>query len=189
MTLFGTAGIRGSVVETVTPELALAVGRAAGRDGTEFVVARDGRQTGTALAAAMEAGLESAGTDVRRAGQLPTPALAYASQGRRGVMVTASHNPPTDNGLKLFVDGQEYDSVAENRIEERVATDHDPVEWDQWGDSTAIDVLSNYRETVTDYAKEVGSTLDGLRVVVDCGNGTASVATPQVLRALGADVV
>src|SRR6056297_259285 len=120
MTLFGTAGIRGSAVETVTPELALAVGRAAGRDDTEFVVARDGRETGTALAAAMEAGLESAGTDVRRAGQLPTPALAFASQGRRGVMVTASHNPPTDNGIKLFVDGKEYDSAAEARIEDRV---------------------------------------------------------------------
>src|SRR6056297_1988577 len=123
MTLFGTAGIRGSAVETVTPELALAVGRAAGRDDTEFVVARDGRETGTALAAAMEAGLESAGADVRRAGQLPTPALAFSSQGRRGAMLTASHNPPTDNGIKLFVDGEEYDRDAERTIEERVEAD------------------------------------------------------------------
>src|SRR6056297_4328738 len=117
MDLFGTAGIRGSAVEKVTPELALAVGRAAGRDGDEFVVARDGRETGPALAAAMEAGLESAGVDVRRAGMLPTPALAYASQGRRGVMLTASHNPPADNGIKLFVDGQEYDRTAERAVE------------------------------------------------------------------------
>ncbi|WP_136715545.1 phosphopentomutase/phosphoglucosamine mutase [Halorientalis salina] len=189
MDLFGTAGIRGSVTDTVTPTLALSVGRAAAVDGAEFVVARDGRETGPALAAAVEAGLESGGARVRRAGQLPTPALAYASQGRRGIMVTASHNPPTDNGLKLFVDGQEYDSIAENRIEERVADDPDPVEWNEWGDSTTVDVLSNYRETVIGYAEEFGSALDGLRVVVDCGNGTASVATPQVLRALGADVV
>ncbi|WP_128478003.1 phosphopentomutase/phosphoglucosamine mutase [Halorussus pelagicus] len=189
MTLFGTAGIRGSVVETVTPELALAVGRAAGRDGTEFVVARDGRQTGTALAAAMEAGLESAGTDVRRAGQLPTPALAFASRGRRGVMVTASHNPPTDNGIKLFVDGEEFDRDAEQAIDSRVETDDPPVAWDEWGDSERVSVLEDYRDAVVGYAQEQGAPLDGLRVVVDCGNGMAAVATPQVLRALGAEVV
>jgi len=104
MSLFGTAGIRGPV-EDVSPSLALAVGQAAGDPGETFVVGRDGRETGPALAAAMEAGLESAGADVRRLGQVPTPTLAFASRGRRGVMLTASHNPPTDNGIKLFADG------------------------------------------------------------------------------------
>ncbi len=189
MTLFGTAGIRGSAVETVTPELALAVGRAAGRDGTEFVVARDGRETGAALAAAMEAGLESAGADVRRAGQLPTPALAYASRGRRGAMLTASHNPPTDNGIKLFVDGEEYDREAEQTVEERVAADDPSVAWDRWGDGERVSVLDAYRDAVIEYAQQQGAPLDGLRVVVDCGNGMAAVATPEVLRALGAEVV
>ncbi|NHN58186.1 MULTISPECIES: phosphomannomutase [Halorussus] len=189
MNLFGTAGIRGSAVETVTPELALAVGRAAGADGREFVVARDGRETGPALAAAMEAGLESAGADVRRAGQLPTPALAFASRGRRGAMLTASHNPPTDNGIKLFVDGEEYDRAAEETVESQVAADDPPVAWDEWGDGERVDVLEEYREAVAAYAAEQGAPLDGLRVVVDCGNGMASVATPQVLRRLGADVV
>ncbi|WP_135851426.1 phosphopentomutase/phosphoglucosamine mutase [Halorussus salinus] len=189
MTLFGTAGIRGSAVDTVTPELALAVGRAAGRDGEEFVVARDGRETGSALAAAMEAGLESAGADVRRAGQLPTPALAYASRGRRGAMLTASHNPPTDNGIKLFVDGEEYDRDAERTVEERVAADDPSVGWDRWGDSERVSVLDDYRDAVIEYAQQQGAPLDGLRVVVDCGNGMAAVATPQVLRALGAEVV
>jgi phosphomannomutase len=189
MDLFGTAGIRGSAVEKVTPELALRVGRAAGRDGPEFVVARDGRATGQALAAAMEAGLESAGADVRRAGQLPTPALAFASQGRRGVMLTASHNPPTDNGIKLLVDGEEYDREAERAIDRRVEADDPPVAWDEWGESERVDVLDDYREAVIDYARGQGAPLDGLRVVVDCGNGMAAVATPQVLRALGAEVV
>ena len=189
MTLFGTAGIRGSAVETVTPELALAVGRAAGRDGEEFVVARDGRETGAALAAAMEAGLESAGADVRRAGQLPTPALAFASRGRRGAMLTASHNPPTDNGIKLLVDGEEYDREAERTIEERVAADDPSVAWDRWGDSERVSVLGDYRDAVVEYAQKQGAPLDGLRVVVDCGNGMAAVATPQVLGALGAEVV
>ncbi|WP_117591385.1 phosphomannomutase [Haloprofundus halophilus] len=189
MELFGTAGIRGSATERVTPELALAVGRAVGRDGAEFVVARDGRVTGPALAAAVEAGLLSAGAGVRRAGMLPTPALAFASRGRRGVMLTASHNPPTDNGIKVFDDGVEYDRTAERAVEERVAGDEPPTAWDQWGDSENEAVLSAYRSAVVDYARGRGAPLAGLRVAVDCGNGMAGLATPQVLRSLGAEVV
>ena len=189
MDLFGTAGIRGGVVSKVTPELALSVGRAAGRDGETFVVARDGRETGTALAAALEAGLESAGADVRRVGQLPTPALAFASQGRHGAMLTASHNPPTDNGIKLFADGREYDRDAERAVEERVAAADPPVAWDEWGDGESTEVLPAYRTAVTEFARDHGAPLDGLRVAVDCGNGMAALATPQVLRALGAHVV
>ncbi|WP_255149649.1 phosphomannomutase [Halorarius halobius] len=189
MDLFGTAGIRGDVRERVTPELALAVGRAAGRDGDEFVVGRDGRETGAALAAALEAGLTSAGARVVRVGQVPTPALASASRGRRGVMVTASHNPPGDNGLKLFVDGEEYDRDAERRIDERVVDDAPPAEWDAWGDTERVDVLAEYRSAVVEYANSHGASLDGLSVAVDCGTGMSAVATPQVLRAMGAHVV
>ncbi|WP_224336746.1 phosphomannomutase [Haloprofundus halobius] len=189
MELFGTAGIRGSATERVTPELALAVGRAVGRDGGAVVVARDGRVTGPALAAAVEAGLLSAGADVRRAGMLPTPALAFASRGRRGVMLTASHNPPTDNGIKVFDDGVEYDRAAERSVEQRVADDDAVGAWDRWGDSEDEAVLSTYRRAVADYARGRGAPLSGLRVAVDCGNGMAGLATPQVLRALGANVV
>ncbi|KTG10197.1 phosphomannomutase [Haloprofundus marisrubri] len=189
MELFGTAGIRGSATERVTPELALAVGRAVGRDGREFVVARDGRVTGPALAAAVEAGLLSAGADVRRAGMLPTPALAFASQGRRGVMLTASHNPPTDNGIKVFDSGVEYDRTAEKAVEERVTADETAAAWDDWGDSEDEAVLSAYRRAICDYARGRGAPLSDLRVAVDCGNGMAGLATPQVLRSLGADVV
>ena len=188
MTLFGTAGIRGDAQTRVTPELALAVGRAVGADGDSFVVGRDGRTTGEGLAAAMEAGLLSAGADVTRIGQVPTPALAYASQQRRGVMLTASHNPPHDNGIKLFVEGQEYDDDGEARVERRVADDPDPVAWDEWGASGDAEILGAYRDAVADYAGNFGDPLDGLPVAVDCGNGVASVAAPQVLRALGADV-
>ncbi|PSQ26388.1 phosphomannomutase [Halobacteriales archaeon QS_9_68_17] len=193
MTLFGTAGIRGPVRDDVTPELALAVGRAAGEDGDEFVVGRDGRVSGPALAAAVEAGLESAGADVRRLGQLPTPAVAFASRGRRGAMITASHNPPQDNGIKLFADGVEYDREAEEAVERRVDEDAPPAPWDAWGDGEDLDVLATYRDAVADYAREAvpdaAEPLDGLSVAADCGNGMASLATPQVLRALGAHVV
>ena len=190
MDLFGTAGIRGDARTNVTPPLAVAVGRAAAVDGSEFVVGRDGRETGEGIAAAIEAGLESGGADVHRVGQVPTPALAYASRGRRGIMVTASHNPPSDNGLKLFVDGTEYDREAERRIESRLDSDPEPtpVAWDEWGTGATLDVLASYRTDVVEYARGVAGDCDGLGVAVDCGNGTASLATPAVLRELGADV-
>ena len=193
MSLFGTAGIRGDVTETVTPELALSVGRAVGaearkRDEAEFVVARDGRRSGRALADAVSAGLASAGVDVVRAGVCPTPALAFASAGRRGVMITASHNPPADNGLKLFADGVEYDAEAERRVAALVG-EQPPTEWSDWRDSEAASVLDRYCKTVVAYAETHGATVEGTRIAVDPGNGTAGLATPRVLRALGADVV
>lgn len=189
MELFGTAGIRGSAVERVTPELALEVGRAVGEDGDTFVLGRDGRETGPALVAAMEAGLESAGANVHRVGVLPTPALAYASRNHHGVMLTASHNPPQDNGIKLFVDGQEYEREAEQRVERRISEDRPPAPWDEWGRPRQEDVLDDYLESVVSYAEPFGAPLNDVRIVVDCGNGMASVATPNVLRMLGASVV
>ena len=200
MNLFGTAGIRGGVEERVTPDLALAVGRAVAAeirergsatdaDRPEVVLARDGRVTGAALAAAIEAGLTAGGARVRRAGQLPTPVLAYASRGRYGVMLTASHNPPTDNGIKLFRDGTEFADGLEVAIERRVEADPDDAPWNAWTESTRVDVLGDYVETVVAYAGGFGAPLDQLRIAVDCGNGMAGPATPTVLRELGATVV
>ncbi|WP_128905138.1 phosphohexomutase domain-containing protein [Halorubrum amylolyticum] len=198
MDLFGTAGIRGSAETRVTPELALAVGRAvasevrsAGEEGgtAEVVLARDGRVTGPAIAAAMESGLASGGVRVLRAGPLPTPALAHASQGRYGVMLTASHNPPADNGIKLFRDGSEFDREAERAVEERVAGEAPPTAWDEWTETERVDTLDGYLDAVRAYAAGFGDDLDGLRVAVDCGNGMSAPATPTVLRELGAEVV
>jgi phosphomannomutase len=193
MALFGTAGIRGSVETEVTPELAVAVGRAVARDATDaVVVGRDGRTTGPGLAAAVEAGVLSGGGSVRRLGRVPTPALAFASRGRRGVMLTASHNPPTDNGIKLFADGVEYDSEAERAVARRVAAareaDAGPAAWDAWGEVRESSVLEAYRASVVDYVRERAGPLDGLSVAVDCANGVGARATPAVLRELGASV-
>jgi phosphomannomutase len=197
MDLFGTAGVRGDVVERVTPELALAVGRAVGleaaaRTGAErptFVLGRDGRTTGPGLAAAVEAGLTSAGASVTRIGVVPTPTVAFASRGRHGVMLTASHNPPTDNGIKCFADGVEYDHEMEAGVERRVEADPAPVAWDRWGETDRADPLPAYRRAVAEYAASHGAPADGLRVVVDCGNGVGAVATPEVLSDLDVDVV
>jgi phosphomannomutase len=188
MDLFGTAGIRGSVETDVTPELAVRVGRAVARDADCVVVGRDGRTTGEGIEAAVVAGLVSGGADVRRVGVVPTPALAFASRDRRGVMVTASHNPPTDNGLKCFVDGVEYDRDAECAVAGRVETDAGPAPWDGWGETRETDALVAYREAVVEYARGYGAPLSGLSVAVDCGNGVAALATPAVLRSLGGDV-
>lgn len=191
MDLFGTAGIRGTVQDAVTPTLALAVGRAVAEDAqpNPVVVGRDGRLTGSGLADAVAAGVQSGGTDVLRVGSVPTPAIAWASRGRYGVAVTASHNPPADNGLKLFRDGVEYGSQAEARIERRIAGDGTVATWDAWGQSADVDPLPSYRQTVATYAREYGQSLEDTRIVVDCGNGVGAKATPQVCRTLGADTI
>ncbi|MFA9515969.1 phosphomannomutase [Halopenitus sp. H-Gu1] len=215
MELFGTAGIRGDAETRVTPDLALAVGRAvaleiadapvgnerdtaddtesvtdhAASTPSEIVIARDGRVTGPALADAAAAGASSAGATVYRAGVLPTPALAYAARDRYGIVLTASHNPPHDNGIKLFRNGVEFDRDLEAAIEERVAGDAGPAEWDRWTTPESIEVRSDYREAVAEYARGFGAPADGIRIAVDCGNGMASLATPQVLGMLGAEVV
>jgi phosphomannomutase len=197
MELFGTAGIRGDVIDRVTPELALRVGRAlaleAAADSPDVVVGRDGRTTGPGLAAAVEAGLSSGGATVSRVGVVPTPALAHASRSRYGVMVTASHNPPGDNGLKCFADGTEYDSDAEATLEERVTAEPSSSPWDEWGSSTHEAILDDYRDAVGSYAldfvetdAQLSAPLEDTRIAVDCGNGTAGLATPQVLADLGA---
>jgi len=126
---------------------------------------------------------------VRRAGRLPTPALAHASQGRYGVMLTASHNPPTDNGIKLFRDGTEFDRELERAVESRVADEESVAPWDEWTETGRTDPLDGYLDDVREYAERFGAPLDGLRVAVDCGNGMSAPATPTVLRELGADVV
>jgi phosphomannomutase len=215
--LFGTAGVRGPP-DAVTPDLALAVGRAAARaaDGETFAVSRDARVTGSGLLDALAAGLQSGGADAVVLGELPTPALAYASRGRRGAQITASHNPPRDNGVKLFVDGVEYDADAEARVAARVE-DETTAAWDAWGRRREGTALADYRAAVAAFARGRGGPLSGdgdgdegrnqdpdqhqhqdqdrteddgdaLRVLADCGNGMAARAAPQVLSALGADV-
>ena len=205
MVTFGTAGVRGSVVETVTPAVALSVGGAVGHlavgespaDHPEVAIGRDGRLTGPALAAAVEAGVAAAGAIPIRVGTVPTPTLAFASRDRYGMMLTASHNPPADNGIKCFVDGQEFDDDREKRIESLVADDvaTTPTDFAGWRSPQHREPLAGYRTAVADYAREQLGTDDaadrceGLRVAVDCGNGMAALATPQVLDSLGATVV
>lgn len=193
MGLFGTAGIRGDVTTTVTPSLALAIGRALGADAVaddaDVVIGRDGRTSGPGLAAAVESGVLAAGADVTRVGVVPTPALAYASEGQYGAMLTASHNPPTDNGIKLFVGGTEYTQEREEVIESRITAESSPVSWQGWGTTTHKDIIPAYRDAVQTYASKYGTIPSELTVAIDCGNGVGALATPSILDRMGAEVV
>ncbi len=186
--MFGTSGIRGPVGEEVTAGLALAVGRALGAETDRVVVGRDPRESGRLLADALAAGLRECGTDVVDLGLAATPTVArgVAWEGAdAGAAVTASHNPPADNGVKLWQpSGQAFDAPMRERVADRVrADDPDLAPWDALGGRTAADATDRHREALVD-AVDPGRELS---VVVDVGNGAGGV-TARALQDLGCSV-
>ncbi|HLR99924.1 MAG TPA: phosphoglucosamine mutase [Mycolicibacillus parakoreensis] len=198
--LFGTDGVRGVANRELTAELALALGAAAasrltaptGAARRVAVVGRDPRASGEMLQAAVIAGLTSQGVDALRVGVLPTPAVAHltgAYGADFGVMISASHNPMPDNGIKIFgPGGHKLDDATEDEIEERVAAGPGlrPVGADIGRVREAPDALDRYLARV---AAASPVALDGLTVVVDCSHGAASQAAPRAYRAAGATVI
>ncbi|MEI6254809.1 MAG: phosphoglucosamine mutase, partial [Mycobacteriaceae bacterium] len=197
--LFGTDGVRGLANRELTAELGLALSAAAARrlapsdSGHRVaVVGRDPRASGEMLEAAVVAGLTSEGVDALLVGVLPTPAVAYltaAYHADLGVMISASHNPMPDNGIKIFgPGGHKLDDDDEDRIEELVAGGPGlrPVGAAVGRVRTAPDAMDRYLEHVVGAA---ASRLDGLTVVVDCANGAASEAAPRAYAAAGARVI
>ncbi len=198
--LFGTDGVRGVANQDLTSELALALGSAAarrlgsvgGRARRVAVVGRDPRASGEMLEAAVIAGITSEGVDALRVGVLPTPAVAYlagAYDADFGVMISASHNPMPDNGIKIFgPGGHKLDDAAEDRIEELVhqGPGQRPTGAGIGRVVDAEDALDRYLRHV---GKAVTTRLDGLTVVVDCAHGAASAAAPRAYRAAGAHVI
>ncbi len=196
---FGTDGVRGVANEELTAELALALGRAAARvlPTPAFVVGRDTRRSGPLLQAALSAGLATEGADVIDLGVLPTPGVATVARARAapGVMISASHNPFADNGIKLFsLLGTKLPVAVEAEVERELETvlsdpDRPPRRPTGHGvgristDPEAADLYRNQLRGALD-----GRTLDGLAVVVDCANGAASAFAPGVLRDVGAEV-
>jgi phosphoglucosamine mutase len=198
--LFGTDGVRGVANRNLTAELALGLGSAAARrlgNSSQArrrvaVVGRDPRASGEMLEAAVIAGLTSEGVDALRVGVLPTPAVAYltnAYDAEFGVMISASHNPMPDNGIKIFgAGGHKLDDATEDRIEELLAAGpgERPV-------GAAIGRVVDADDALDRYLRHAGKALttrlDGLTVVVDCANGAASTAAPRAYRAAGANVI
>jgi phosphoglucosamine mutase len=198
---FGTDGVRGVANRDLTPEHVTAIGRAAARVlgcDAPFVVGRDTRRSGPMLEAALVAGLCAGGADALLAGVVPTPAVAQwaATHGAAAAMITASHNPFADNGVKLFAPGgRKLDDGTQAEIEAVIAeTVGAPDPTGPTGPTgRGVGVVSELRDALDGYVTHVvasveGRRLDGLRVVVDCGNGAAFRAAPRALEALGADV-
>ncbi|WP_431299139.1 phosphoglucosamine mutase [Tabrizicola sp. BL-A-41-H6] len=199
--LFGTDGVRGRANSwPMTAELALKLGAAAGRyfrrDGSaahRVVIGKDTRLSGYMLENALTAGLTSTGMNVLLLGPVPTPAVGYLTRSMRadlGVMISASHNPHQDNGIKFFgPDGFKLSDGAEAEIEAMVVGDVTPAKPENIGRAKRIeDGRGRYQEFVkTSFPS--GLRLDGLKVVIDCANGAAYKAAPEVLWELGAEVI
>ncbi|MEU7764844.1 phosphoglucosamine mutase [Nocardia sp. NPDC049190] len=212
--LFGTDGVRGLANESLSPELALRVSGAAaqilsrGKKRALAVVGRDPRASGEMLEAAVTAGLTAAGVDVLSLGVLPTPAVAYLTglyDACLGVMISASHNPMPDNGIKIFAaGGHKLDDAIEDRIEALVAADtplrptgagigrvrnaagardHGLVIPDQYS------LAGTHERYVEHLVESVGRDLSGLTVVVDCAHGAAAEVGPAAYREAGATVI
>ncbi|MDD1662114.1 MAG: phosphoglucosamine mutase, partial [Methanomicrobiales archaeon] len=190
--LFGTNGVRGVVGQDMNPELVLRIGAALGsmRRG-RIAVGRDTRTSGVALASALAAGLMAAGCDVVDLGVLPTPALQYIVRGRfsAGAMVTASHNPPEYNGVKVIdTDGTEMGDREVIQLEDRLFSRRfELAPWNRVGKQTsAPGMIEEYLAAVA--GQFPPGTGDGLTVVVDPGSGAGSASTPEILTRLGCRV-
>ncbi|HET6818543.1 MAG TPA: phosphoglucosamine mutase [Mycobacteriales bacterium] len=201
--LFGTDGVRGVANGDLTPELALRLAVAAAHELLEqrggaagrplAVVGRDTRPSGELLEAAVAAGLLGAGVDVELLGVTPTPAVAHAVTADGvdlGVMISASHNPMPDNGIKFFAHGgYKLADETEARIEAHLGESWERPTGAGVGRRHDADASRRSASYVDHLVASVPKRLDGVRVVVDCANGAASAVGPAAYRAAGADVV
>ncbi|MEY2841171.1 MAG: hypothetical protein RLY74_312 [Actinomycetota bacterium] len=199
MALFGTDGVRGvagvDLTEKLAHDLAVAaahvltdIGEFAGHK-PRAIIAQDSRESGAYLERAIAEGLSSCGIDVELIGVLPTPAVSFLvldSKADLGVMISASHNPASDNGIKFFArDGKKLADSVEAQIEAQLK-----VEWQPGVAAGKIERVDSARER---YLGHLLSTIDsdfkGLKIVVDCANGAASTVAPEALRRAGAEVI
>src|SRR6201984_555632 len=198
---FGTDGIRGPANGIITPELALKAGQAAGlvfRRGDHrhrVVIGKDTRLSGYMIETALVAGFTSVGMDVLLLGPMPTPAVAMLTRSMRadlGVMISASHNPYDDNGIKLFgPDGYKLSDEVEHEIETLMDADK-AKRLAKGGELCRGKRIDAVHDRYIEFAKRTmprNLSLDGLRVVIDCANGAAYRVAPEALWELGADVI
>ena len=193
--LFGTDGIRGVANVDLTPILAYDLGRAVGHllegSGRRVVIGQDTRRSGEMLVAAASAGLASVGTDAIQLGVVTTPCLAHAAASgdfAAGIMVSASHNPADDNGLKVLSGGRKIDDEVEEELERLIFQ----AESLPGRTNAEIGRITREEEPVARYRAwlmaQAGDALRGMRIAVDCANGSASAIAPDLLRELGASV-
>jgi phosphoglucosamine mutase len=196
---FGTDGIRGKVgVPPMTVDFVMKVGWAAGKvlakqGKGSVVIGKDTRISGYMFESALEAGLAAAGLDVILLGPMPTPAVAYMTQARRavaGIVISASHNPYHDDGVKFFnADGYKLSDKVEQAIEDMIDQPLTMVESELLGKATRME---DARGRYIEYCKSsipFNTTLRGMKIVVDCAHGATYHIAPAVFRELGADVL
>jgi len=194
--LFGTDGVRGVANLDLTPELALRLGRAAGHvlggPGHSVVIGRDTRRSGRMLESALAAGLCSVGMEVRLVGHIPTPGLAYLAKAHdfiAGAVISASHNPAPDNGIKFFDNrAQKLPDATEDRIE-ALMTGEDTLPRPTEG---GIGLVGDARGLVKDYEDflvSMAPRLEGMRIALDCANGSTYRVAPAVFAHAGAEVL
>ncbi|MDO7897328.1 phosphoglucosamine mutase [Pseudomonas citrulli] len=196
---FGTDGIRGRVGEyPITPDFMLKLGWAAGMafrkmGACKVLVGKDTRISGYMFESALEAGLTSAGADVMLLGPMPTPAIAYLTrtfQGQAGIVISASHNPHDDNGIKFFSgQGTKLPDDIELMIEELLDTPMTVVESSKIGKVSRINDASGRYIEFCKGSVPTGTSFAGLKIVVDCAHGATYKVAPSVFRELGAEVV
>ncbi|MFC7096404.1 phosphoglucosamine mutase [Halobaculum marinum] len=195
--MFGTSGVRGRVGHAVTADVALSIGRAVGADTDCVVVGRDARETGETLQAALMAGLRETGADVVDVGRAATPTVARSIADRSadaGVVVTASHNPPQDNGFKLWTpSGQAFSPDQQTEIEESIESEaYALADWTGQGSHESwAGATDHHEQTLVETGRTDAAAADvslsSLSVVVDLGNGMGGVAADALFE-LGADV-
>ncbi len=191
--LFGTSGIRGPIGTVVTADLALKMGRALSTllgPGHDIVVGYDSRTSNQMLERALTAGILEGGCDVLSLGMAPTPLVGYATMklGDAGVMITASHNPPQDNGIKVWnKTGMAYRPNQERELEKIISDEtFSNASWENIGKVKDIKSISQeYVKDLLDYVH----VKPGLKVVVDCASGAASYLSPLILRKAGCEVI
>ena len=189
--LFGTSGIRGVYGSKVSCGLAMRVGNAVGKKGGNLIVARDARSTSPILCTALSSGAMLAGAGVVDMGLAPTPLLAYATAREKcnGAMITASHNPPEYNGIKLFSEGMEFTRGQEAEVEAAIAGKENAVAWNEVGQIEGKDYSEEYMRLLLSQVDAKAIAGKKPRVAVDCGNAAASTLAPALLRAAGCDLV
>ncbi len=198
--LFGTDGVRGLVNEFLTPELAYHLGRAAASyfgqsiDRPVFLIGRDTRISGGMLESALASGICAVGGDVIILGEAPTPAIAYLVRQKEctaGVVISASHNPYPDNGIKFFDgNGFKLPDAVEDEIEELCKSSADDcLTRPTKGDIGTIQYHQEWVQEYVDFVVSTSHTLEGLKVVYDGAHGAASYVGPTILRQLGAEVI
>jgi phosphoglucosamine mutase len=198
---FGTDGIRGRANGVITPELALRVGQAAGvvfRRGEHrhrVLIGKDTRLSGYMIETALVAGFTSVGMDVFQTGPMPTPAIAMLTRSMRcdlGVMISASHNPFDDNGIKLFgPDGYKLSDEIEDKIESLIDGDL-AKSLAKSGDLGRAKRIDGVHDRYIEFAKRTlprSMSFEGMRIVIDCANGAAYQVVPEALWELGAEVI